>query len=219
MADPIVSPAAPDTQVTAPAAPTSAAVVKPVPDALKPATPAPKADSTPVTPPTDAVKPTDPKDTVPTEPVVPEKYEFKMPEGMEIDNQLVEAITPVLKEAKVTQEVAQKIADAYSAKVKADAEAQAKAYNEAIEAEKSDTVKALGADHAEQMAFMAKTRDRFFSKETIAMLEARGSANNVHFVQDMIKIGKLISEGRLVEGVNAQGGATPQTMFPSMPNK
>lgn len=218
MADPI-SPAAPDTQVPAAQAPTSAAVVKPVPDALKPAPVAPKADSAPATPPTDAAKPTEPKNDVPIEPVVPEKYEIKAPEGMEIDSTFVEQLTPVLKELKIPQEGAQKLADAYAAKVKADVEAQAKAFNDLKESWKQETIKDLGADHAEQMAFAAKSRDRFADKELVELLDNAGLSNNIHVNRFFIKLGKSISEGRLVEGVNAQGGATPQTMFPSMQNK
>jgi len=43
---------------------------------------------------------------------VPEKYEFKVPEGMQVDPRALEAITPVLKDLKLTQAQAQKLFDA-----------------------------------------------------------------------------------------------------------
>lgn len=44
----------------------------------------------------------------------PETYEFSMPEGFEIDQELSSAITPVFKDLGLTQEQANKIVDAYS---------------------------------------------------------------------------------------------------------
>lgn len=212
-----VSPAAPDPQT--PAAPVSAAVVKPVPDALKPAEPAPKPDSAKATPAPDASKPTDPNakpDPIP--PVVPEKYELKAPEGMEIDAQLVEAVTPVFKKHGLSQEAAQEIADIHAAHVKTAKEAQDQAFKAMTESWKQETIKALGAEHVEQLAFAAKTRDRFLSKETNELLESTGLGNHPKVVSDFINLGKAISEGRLVDGARGPQGATPQTLFPSMQN-
>ena len=42
---------------------------------------------------------------------VPEKYEFNMPEGRELDSEMVEKFTPVLKDLKISQEGAQKLAE------------------------------------------------------------------------------------------------------------
>ena len=43
--------------------------------------------------------------------VIPEKYEFTMPEGRELDVEMVEKVTPLFKELKISQEGAQKLAD------------------------------------------------------------------------------------------------------------
>ena len=217
-ADPTTS-AAPDPQTPAAPAPASAAVVKPVPDALKPAEPAPKPDSAKATPAPDASKPTDPNakpDAIP--PTAPEKYELKAPEGMEIDSKLLEAVSPIFKKGGLTQEVAQELADVYASHAKAAEEAKTQAHNATVESWKQETIKALGADHAEQLAFAAKTRDRFLSKETNELLETTGLGNHPKIVSDFIKLGKSISEGRLVDGARGPQGATPQTLFPSMQN-
>lgn len=62
----------------------------------------------------------------PETPVVPEKYEFKAPEGMELDAKAVEAFSPVAKELGLTQEAAQKIVDLYAAQVKGQSDAALK---------------------------------------------------------------------------------------------
>lgn len=215
-----VSPAAPAPQTPAAApAPVSAAVVRPVPDALKPAEPAPKPDSSKETPAPDASKPADPNakpDPIP--PVVPEKYELKAPEGMVIDDKLVEAVSPLFKKHGLTQEAAQELADVYAGHAKAAKEAQDQAFKDMTESWKQETIKALGAQHVEKLAFAAKTRDRFLSKETNELLESTGLGNHPKVVSDFINLGKAISEGRLVDGARGPQGATPQTLFPSMQN-
>ncbi len=70
---------------------------------------------------------------------VPEAYTFAMPEGMTLDQGLADAVTPILREANISQEVAQKLADAFAERMKA-AEAGAgdafdKAYEERQKAE------------------------------------------------------------------------------------
>ena len=139
---------------------------------------------------------------------VPEKYEVKLPEGMEKDTGLLDKITPVFKEIGITGEQAQKIVDVYAPYVKQQFEAKAKAFQEAqevnfknfLESEKKNTMDKLGADAKNQLIFAAKSRDRFLSKETQELLNAAGIANNHSFISDLIRMGKAISEEKLVEG-------------------
>lgn len=50
--------------------------------------------------------------------IVPEKYdEFKVPEGMELDKEMMNEATPLFKEIGLSQEKAQKIADLYGTKI------------------------------------------------------------------------------------------------------
>ena len=48
---------------------------------------------------------------------VPEKYEIKIPDGMEVDKAMLEEATPMFKELGLSQEKAQKVIDFYSTKV------------------------------------------------------------------------------------------------------
>jgi hypothetical protein len=139
--------------------------------------------------------------------VVPEKYVFKVPEGMTLDEKLVEKITPILKEGKVTQAVAQKIADVYAETAKTQAEAyeklQSDNFNKFVDGLKKETLKELGNDAKPQLALAAKARDRFASKELITKLNQSGLANDKDMIKLFITIGKAISEHKVIEGPGA----------------
>ncbi len=140
----------------------------------------------------------------------PEKYEFKMPDGMTLDQAAADKITPVFKEIGLSQEKAQKLVDTFIEIRKETEAAQEKAFKDFNDKSYKDTIKSLGANYKQELAFVAKVRDRFFSEETQVMLDASGLANNKAFIGDIIKLGKLISEVKLADGKSAaSGGANP----------
>jgi len=130
----------------------------------------------------------------------PEKYEFKIPEGMVLDQALVNKATPILKEANVTQATAQKLVDLYAERVKADGEAQATNFNKFVEDLKAETIKTLGANYKQELAFAAKSRDRFASPELVQKLNISGLANDKDMIALFIRVGRAISEDKVVEG-------------------
>ena len=139
---------------------------------------------------------------------VPEKYEVKLPDGMSTDTALLDKMTPVFKKMGITGAQAQELVDVYAPYVKADFEAKQKAFQDAqesnfknfLETERKNTMEKLGANAKSDLVFAAKSRDRFLSKETQEMLNAAGIANNYNFISDLIRMGKAISEDKLVEG-------------------
>jgi hypothetical protein len=139
---------------------------------------------------------------------VPEKYEVKLPEGLEKDTSLLEKITPVFKELNITGEQAQKLVDVYGPHIKEQMELQEKKSQEAAEAnfqkfvveERKNTMDKLGASAKDELIFAAKSRDRFLSPETQALLNASGISNNFNFISDLIRLGRSISEAKLVDG-------------------
>ena len=135
--------------------------------------------------------------------VVPEKYEFKMPEGITLDQALADKVSPIFKELEITQEGAQKLVDFYVENQKAEADAQAANFKQFLKESYDETVKGLGATYKEQLAYVAKVRDRFLSEESQEMLDASGLSNNKAFILDLIKLGKLISEDKLPPGTSA----------------
>lgn len=155
------------------------------------------------------------------EPVVPEKYEFAVPEGFELDAEIATEFEAFAKESKLTQEVAQKYVD-FGAKLvqanqkKAD-EAwanQRKTWREEVVADKEVGGKAL----AENMGYAAKAIDTF-GPELRELFDTSGWGDNPAFVKAFIRIGKAISEDRLVGGVQQDTGTqkTPENvLYPAM---
>jgi hypothetical protein len=139
---------------------------------------------------------------------VPEKYEVKLPEGMDKDTSLLEKISPVFKSMNITGEQAQKLVDVYAPHFKEQIELQAKKARDTAEAnfqkfvgeERKNTMDKLGVNAKDELIFAAKSRDRFLSPETQALLNASGISNNFNFISDLIRLGKSISEAKLVDG-------------------
>jgi hypothetical protein len=146
----------------------------------------------------------------------PEKYEFKMPEGMTLDQAAVDLITPVFKEMGLNQENAQKLVDKFIEIRKAAEERDAATFKKFNEDSYKETIQALGPNYKQELVYVAKIRDRFFSEETQELLDASGLANNKAFIADIIKLGKLISEDKMPDGKTSSpaGKSAAETLYP-----
>lgn len=177
------------------------------------ATGAPAAAPAPATEPAAAPKPgenTDPATQV------PDKYEFTVPEGMELDTAAVGQFEAIAKELKLPQATAQKLVDLHAQTVKAQAEAHARTVSEWADAVKTD--KDIGGDKlAENLAAGRKVLDTFGTPALRTYLDATGLGNHPELVRLMAKIGKGLSEDTFVKGGNASSATDPASvMFPSM---
>jgi hypothetical protein len=206
------------------AAPKSAAVTKPVPPAIKAAQDAAKAKAAVVEPKKSILeKAGDPEaekpEATPEVKEVPEKYELELPEGAEINSELMGELEPLLKGEKVSLEGANKLAALHLKGIEqavANIETQAIAQDEAWEKE---LMTELGAKAPEELSFAAKARDTFFSKETRDFFDKHHIGSNPHFIKDLVKVGKRISESAIIEGGSQKGeGFDAKKMYPSMPN-
>ena len=154
--------------------------------------------------------------------VVPEKYEFKVPEGQTLDQALVDKYTPKFKEANYTQEQAQAAVNML-AEIRADESlAQEQLIQKINKDAKEETVKALGPTYKAELAYVAKIRDNHFSAETNELLNVTGLANQKPLILDLIKLGKLLSEDKLVHGGSAPEGAdasAADVMYPGQAKK
>lgn len=155
----------------------------------------------------------------------PEKYEFKVPEGMTVDQALADKVSPLFKEVGLTQEQAQKLVDVYAEHIKTlgveGKAAEEKSFQKFLEESRQETVKELGADYKKELAFAAKVRNRLLSPETIELFNSSGLANNVNLIKDLISIGKLISEDKIVDGKTATAGGKTlgQALYPEQGKK
>lgn len=142
--------------------------------------------------------------------VVPEKYTAKLPEGIKMNDSLVETLTPVLKELNVTQAGFQKLVDAYTPviqkqvteAVKAHSDNNDRIFNEIKTEWKTQTNKLLGAEPAKEIAFAAKVLNKFGDKDVRQMLNDTGVGNHPALVKMLVAIGRSISEDSMPRGTS-----------------
>lgn len=138
------------------------------------------------------------------EPQVPESYEFKMPDGVELDGKAAEEFSAIAKELKLSQADAQRIADVATKMQQKQAEAHATTVKGWADSCKTD--KEFGGDNLEQnMSVARKAIDTFGSPELKALLNATGMGNHPEVVRFAFKAGKAISEDTFVQS----GSRTP----------
>lgn len=136
-------------------------------------------------------------------PVVPEKYEFKLPEGVQADTKLVEQFTPVAKELGLTNEKAQKLVELYAGQQKAAAEATAKALSEQTAAWQKEFKS--DPKHPEILADARKALT-LVDAELKGLLETSWLGDHPGMLKFLAKVGKaLVKEDALKEGA---GGST-----------
>lgn len=149
---------------------------------------------------------------------VPEKYEFNMPEGVQMDEAGVEAFSAFAKEAGLSQEAAQglisKLAPAMQAR---QAEAVEATKAQWVESAKAD--KEFGGDKlSENLAVAKKALDAFGSPELREFLNTSGLGNNPEIIRAFYRAGKAISEDRFVPsgGSGAAGTKDPaKSLYPN----
>lgn len=156
----------------------------------------------------------------PTE--APEQYEeFTLPEGFQKDGPLLEAFTPLAKEAKLPQEMAQKFVD-LGAKLVADTNAaQMKAW-EGVVAEWTATLKADpevgGAALKENTGYAVRALKQFADPETRKYLDSSRLANHPGIFKMLVRMGKTVSEDTLFEGGSSaqREQSAAKILYPNM---
>lgn len=141
----------------------------------------------------------------------PEKYEFKAGEGVELDQEALKDFEPVARELNLTNEQAQKLVDAYSTKIlplvqKQQAEAWQKQTEGWAEAVKSD--KEIGGDKlTSSISAAQRALDIFGGPELKQYLNETGLGNHPELVKAFVKVGKAMSEDKVVTGGHESGGS------------
>lgn len=139
----------------------------------------------------------------PAEKVAPEKYEFKAPEGVELDTELLGEFEGIARELNLTQEDAQKVADIGAKLAQKFQTKQAEVVQEARTewAKQTTADKEIGGDKlAENIAVAEKALATFGSPELRALLKESGLGNHPEVVRAFVRVGKAISEDGLVVG-------------------
>lgn len=215
MADEPVNPAPAD-----PAAPPANPDPAPAPSG-EPLPPSLTADPVdPSKPATDPAKPDGekPADAKPAEPVIPEKYELKAADGKEFDQAFVDALTPVFKDLKLTQEQVTKLAETYNkygteAEKKADTDFQNWMAEQARENDKAIR-KEWGTDYDANFKVAQRGLARFFQdKELYRVLDETGLVRQPAFMKGLLQIGKLIQEDKPPNGAHQGGRKSDAEIF------
>lgn len=159
---------------------------------------------------------TKPEGDKPAEPQVPEAYEFKMPEGVELDKAAADEFSALAKELKLDQATAQKVADVGAKMAQRQTEAHANLVNSWVESVKTD--KEFGGDKLdENLATARKALESFGTPELKDVLNSTGFGNHPEVIRAFYKIGKAISEDGFVKGSPRGAETDPaKKMFPSM---
>jgi hypothetical protein len=150
------------------------------------------------------------------EPQVPESYEYKMPEGIELDKAAADEFSAIAKELKLDQATAQKVADVGAKMAQRQTEAHVKLVESWVEQVKTDTE--IGGDKLdENLAVARKAMDAFGTPELKDVLNSTGLGNHPAVIKAFYKAGKAISEDKFVPG-SPKGAETDiaKRMFPSM---
>jgi hypothetical protein len=134
---------------------------------------------------------------------VPEKYEFKAPEGVAFDAELLGEFEGLARDLKLAQDGAQKVADLGAKMAQKFAAQQAEVVQQArqewTEQRKAD--KELGgAQHAEKLAVAEKALAAFGTPELRALLVDSGLGDHPEVIRAFFKVGQAISEDRMVTG-------------------
>jgi hypothetical protein len=131
------------------------------------------------------------------------KYDLKMPDGVEVDTELLAAIAPQFKEAGLTQGQAQKLADAYAKIIQDRAtkanESWAETVSKWVDDAKAD--KDIGGDKWDAtVAAAQRAVDKLGTPALKEYLNASGGGNHPELIRFMSKVGALVREDNPASG-------------------
>lgn len=144
---------------------------------------------------------------------VPEKYEFKAPEGVALNEELVGEFSELAKELKLSQDDAQKVVDLGPKIMQkfADQQAQTIVDAQTAWAAESKTDTEFGGDKlAENLAVSKQALDAYGTDKLKTLLVDSGLGNHPEVIRVFYRIGKELNADGLVTG--RQSGSTPKTL-------
>lgn len=140
----------------------------------------------------------------------PEKYEFTMPEGVELDTALLEKAEPVLRELNLTNDQANKLATLIAEQRVSEAQRSSDAYAQQVEdwGKSARDDKEFGGAAFEQSVAQAQKAIGQFGTPELKTLLADGLGNHPELIRFCVRVGKAIGEDGGVDGSKA---ATPKS--------
>ena len=155
---------------------------------------------------------------------VPDEYKFKLPDGVELDAEMLERATTLFKENKFGAETAQQLVDlqleSMATQEKRIVEAQAKQASEWAQTVRDDG-ELGGANYDKTVAAVRGVMSRFGSPALRELMNATGLGNNPDIVRFFTSIATAPAEGDSSGGKSKTGGGSSEDkvlrdMYPSM---
>lgn len=150
------------------------------------------------------------------------KYDFKdvkLPEGVQLDAALIEAVSPVLLGMKVSQEDANKLVDAqvkHIVAVEKQREADFKQFMaDTVKNNQAAIKKEWAGSYDANLATAQKGIGRFVSPAMKAILDDTGLGSHPEFLKAFHEIGKMVTEDKPPNGQTPPGTrkSTPDVLY------
>lgn len=147
------------------------------------------------------------------------KYDFKAPEGMELNQPMLEQFTALAKEMKLPAEQAQKVVDLAVKAEQARMEEHSKLVKGWADEVKGD--KEIGGDKLTENLATAKKALDLGPPELKALLNDSGLGNHPAVVKWAIAVGKALSEDKFVPAGQAAPakGDVASRLYPNTPSQ
>lgn len=148
---------------------------------------------------------------------VPDKYEFKAPESVQLDETMVGQFSEVAKELGMSQEQAQKLVDKMAPVIQNRAVESVKAARAEWKAQQATDTVFGGEKLAENLGVARKAMQAFGDEELTVLLNQSGIGDHPAVIRAFFKAGKAISEDSFVSAkAGKPAGDAASVMFPSM---
>lgn len=128
----------------------------------------------------------------------PDTYaDFTLPEGMQVDEAMLEDAKPVFKELGLNQEQAQKLVDIYAKQVQASSQTQIDNFNQLVNdwREQAKNDGEFGGDKFdENLSVAVNAIDKFGTPELKQLLNEYGIGNHPEVIRFMVRVGHTLKE-------------------------
>lgn len=133
----------------------------------------------------------------------PEKYEFTLPDGMAVDEQLASAVEPVFREIGLTNEQANKLAVKFAEWRVSEIQRTSEAYAQQVEdwgKQAREDKEFGGAAFEKNIPLALNALAKFGTPELKSVLEEHGLGNHPEMIRFCVRVGKAMQEDGGVDG-------------------
>jgi len=147
---------------------------------------------------------------------IPEEYSFKMPEGMELDTEVLAKVAPIFKEAGLSQAKADKMVEVYTKEIlPAFAKRQADAWKAETDSWAEATRKdpEIGGVKFDETVKNAQRAVNTINPALKEVFDKYGLGNHPEFVRTFAKIATLLKEDTIDKGGMASDEKTGEARY------